>query len=104
MIIRGGENIYPAQLEEILYRFPGVAEAAIVRTPDPVYGENIVAFVVPSPGVTLSDKEIINYMKTQTSSFKVPSKIYMMEMLPKTPIGKILKNYGKKHLLWNKII
>jgi len=91
MIIRGGENIYPAQLEDILYQFPGVAEAAIVGTPDPVYGENIVAFVVSSPGVTLSDKEIINYMKTQTSSFKVPSKIYFMEVLPKTPVGKILK-------------
>jgi long-chain acyl-CoA synthetase len=91
MIIRGGENIYPAQLEDILYQFPGVAEAAIVGTPDPVYGENIVAFVVPSPGVTLSDKEIINFMKTQTSAFKVPSRIHFMETLPKTPIGKILK-------------
>jgi acyl-CoA synthetase (AMP-forming)/AMP-acid ligase II len=99
MIIRGGENIYPAQLEDILYQFPGVAEAAIVGTPDPVYGENIVAFVVPSPGVTLSDKEIINYMKTQTSSFKVPSKIYFMEVLPKTPVGKILKRELRERAL-----
>jgi len=91
MIIKGGENIYPAQLEEILYRFPGVAEAAIVGVPDPVYGENIVAFVVPGPDVMLSAREIIDFMKTETSSFKVPARIYLEEVLPKTPVGKILK-------------
>ena len=91
MIIRGGENIYPAQLEEILYRFPGVAEAAIVGTPDQTYGENVVAFIVASPGAKLSEEEIIGFMKTETSSFKVPSKIYLVDSLPKTPVGKILK-------------
>jgi long-chain acyl-CoA synthetase len=99
MIIRGGENIYPAQLENILYRFPGVAEAAIVGTPDPVYGEKIIAFVVASPGVTLSEQEIINFMKTETSSFKVPSKIHLVEALPKTPVGKILKRELRKKAL-----
>jgi long-chain acyl-CoA synthetase len=91
MIIRGGENIYPAELEDMLYRFPGVAEAAIVGTPDPVYGENIIAFVVPGPGITLSEEEIIAFMKTQTSSFKAPKRIFLSDGLPKSPIGKILK-------------
>jgi long-chain acyl-CoA synthetase len=91
MIIRGGENIYPAQLEDILYRFPGVAEAAIVGTPDQTYGENIVAFVVASPGATLSEPEIIEFMKTETSSFKIPSKVHIIDGLPKNPVGKILK-------------
>jgi long-chain acyl-CoA synthetase len=91
MIIRGGENIYPAQLEDIIYQFPGVAEAAVVGTPDPVYGENIVAFVVPRLGADLSQEAIVDFMKTQTSSFKVPSKIYFVEGLPKTAVGKILK-------------
>ena len=91
MIIRGGENIYPAELEDMIYRFPGVAEAAIVGAPDPVYGENIIAFVVAGPGVTLSEEEIIAFMKTQTSSFKVPKKIILSDGLPKSPIGKILK-------------
>jgi long-chain acyl-CoA synthetase len=99
MIIRGGENIYPAQLEDILYQYPGVAEAAIVGTPDPVYGENIVAFVVPSPGAALSKEGIIDFMKTQTSSFKVPSKIYILEGLPKTPVGKILKRELRERAL-----
>jgi acyl-CoA synthetase (AMP-forming)/AMP-acid ligase II len=91
MIIRGGENIYPAELEDIIYRFPGVAEAAIVGTPDKVYGENIVAFIVASPGATLSEQEIIDFMKAETSSFKVPKKIHIIDMLPKNPVGKILK-------------
>ncbi len=96
MIIRGGENIYPAQLEEILYRVPGIAEAAIVGTPDEIYGENIVAFVVASPGETLSEHEIIDFMKSETSSLKVPSKIYIIEALPKNPVGKILKRELRK--------
>lgn len=96
MIIRGGENIYPAQLEEILYRVPGIAEAAIVGTPDEIYGENIVAFVVASPGETLSEHDILDFMKSETSSFKVPSKIYIIEALPKNPVGKILKKELRK--------
>jgi len=91
MIIRGGENIYPAELEDIIYRFPGVAEAAIVGTPDPTYGEDIVAFIVASPGATLSGQEIADFMKKETSSFKVPKKIHIIDALPKTPVGKILK-------------
>ncbi len=96
MIIRGGENIYPAQLEEILYRVPGIAEAAIIGTPDEIYGENIVAFVVASPAETLSEHDIIDFMKSETSSFKVPSKIYIIEALPKNPVGKILKRELRK--------
>ena len=91
MIIRGGENIYPAELEDILYGFPGVAEVAIVGVPDETYGENIVAFVVAGPDTTLSQVELIEYMKTKTSSFKVPGKIHMVDSLPKTGVGKILR-------------
>jgi long-chain acyl-CoA synthetase len=99
MIIRGGENIYPAQLEDILYQYPGVAEAAVVGTPDPVYGENIVAFVVPRAEFTLFPQEIADFMKTQTSSFKVPSRIYLVDGLPKTAVGKILKRELRERAL-----
>ena len=64
-----------------------------------VYGEKIIAFVVASRGVTLSEQEIINFMKTETSSFKVPSKIHFLEALPKTPVGKILKRELRKKAL-----
>ncbi len=99
MIIRGGENIYPAELEDILYRFPGVAEAAVVGIPDNTYGENIVAFVVASSGATLSEPEITAFMKSQTSSFKVPAKIYVIDALPKNPVGKILKRELREQAL-----
>jgi long-chain acyl-CoA synthetase len=91
MIIRGGENIYPAELEDILYEFEGVAEAAVVGTPDPVYGESVVAFVVAAPGAELSEPDIIDFVKTRTSGFRVPSKVHFVETLPKTLVGKILR-------------
>ncbi|MCP4755760.1 MAG: AMP-binding protein [Proteobacteria bacterium] len=91
MIIRGGENIYPGELEEIMYQHPAVAEAAVIGTPDPVYGENVVAYVVLRQDQTATDSEIIDFMKTKTSSFKAPSKVNFIEAIPKSPIGKILK-------------
>jgi acyl-CoA synthetase (AMP-forming)/AMP-acid ligase II len=91
LIIRGGENIYPAEIEDIIYKFSGIAETAVVGVPDPVYGENVVAFAVAGPGVELREQEIIDHVKQHTSSFKTPSKIYVVDALPKSPIGKILR-------------
>ena len=91
MIIRGGENIYPVEIENIIYGYAGVAEVAVIGTPDPVYGENIVAYVVPKPGVEIQSEKLINYIKTKTSSFKTPSKIYFADAIPKSTVGKILK-------------
>ncbi len=91
MIIKGGENIYPAELENILFEIDGVAEAAVVGKPDPVFGENVIGYVVRKPGIELGDQEIMDYMKTKTSSFKVPVKIHFVDELPKSPVGKILR-------------
>jgi acyl-CoA synthetase (AMP-forming)/AMP-acid ligase II len=91
MIIRGGENIYPAEIEDIIHKYPGVAEAAVVGAPDPVYGENVVAYVVAREGTQLQDQDIINHVKQHTSSFKAPSKVYFTDELPKSPVGKILR-------------
>ena len=62
MIIRGGENIYPAELEAVLHEHPAVAEAAVVGVPDAVYGENVVAFVVAKPGAQVSEAEVIEHV------------------------------------------
>jgi long-chain acyl-CoA synthetase len=91
LIIRGGENIYPGQLEEILYNHRGVREAAVVGSPDPIYGEKVVAFVVVKENVRLAEKELIDFMRAQLSSFKVPSKFYFIDTLPKSLVGKVLK-------------
>lgn len=91
MIIRGGENIYPAEVEDIIYGIAGVAEAAVVGVPDPVYGENVVAFVARAPGAELDQQSIIDGVRKSTSSFKAPTKVYFIDALPKSPIGKILR-------------
>jgi len=91
MIIKGGENIYSAELEDIIYTLPAVAEAAVIGKPDPVYGENIVAYLVLKPGFSLTQQEVKDSFKGKVSSFKTPSEVYFIDALPKSPVGKILK-------------
>jgi acyl-CoA synthetase (AMP-forming)/AMP-acid ligase II len=91
MIVRGGENIYAAEIEDIVYKYPGVVEAAVVGVPDPVYGENVVAYVVAGKGKKLQAQDIIDHVKQYTSSFKAPSKVCFIDGLPKSPVGKILR-------------
>jgi long-chain acyl-CoA synthetase len=91
MIIRGGENIFPAELEAVLHEHPAVAEAAVVGVPDAVYGENVVAFVVVRPGVQVSQSEVIEHVCRQVARFKAPSQVHFLPALPKSNIGKILR-------------
>ncbi len=91
MIIRGGENIYPAELEAVLHEHPSVAEAAVVGVPDEVYGENVVAFVVPKPGATVTQDEVIEHVCRHVAKFKAPTQVHFVESLPKSNIGKILR-------------
>jgi long-chain acyl-CoA synthetase len=91
MIIRGGENIYPAELEAVLHLHPSVAEAAVVGAPDEVYGENVVAFVVVKPGAKLSESEVIEHVCGQVAKFKAPGRVHFVPSLPKSSIGKILR-------------
>ncbi|MBI3838347.1 MAG: AMP-binding protein [Planctomycetia bacterium] len=91
MIIRGGENIYPAELEAVLHQHPAVAEAAVVGVPDPVYGENVVAFVVARPGARVSQSEVIDHVCRLVARFKAPSQVHFLPALPKSNIGKVLR-------------
>ena len=91
MIIRGGENIYPAEIEGIIHEFAGVAEAAVIGIPDAVYGEAVVAFIVPMPGKSLEAEAVIAHVKNNTAPFKAPEKVIMVDSLPKSAVGKILK-------------
>lgn len=91
MIIRGGENIYPAELESILYRHPGVAEAAVVGVPDRMYGEDVVAYVVVREKCKVAEQELIDHVRAYTSPFKAPSRIWFLNALPKSGVGKILR-------------
>ncbi len=91
LIIRGGENIYPAEIEDILYRHPAVAEAAVVGAPDPVYGEKVVAYVALTAGGEAAETDLIAFVKEHTSPFKAPSAVHLVDALPKSGVGKILR-------------
>ena len=92
MIIRGGENIYPIEIEEVLYQLPEILEAAVVGMPHEVYGEVPKAFVVLKEGKALTEADILNYMKTQLAKYKVPAEIEFIASLPRNASGKVLKH------------
>lgn len=91
MIIRGGENIYPREIEEVLYSFQGVSLAAVIGAHDDIYGEVPKAFVVLKEGATASAQEILAHCKSNLADFKVPKYVEFREDLPKNPTGKIMK-------------
>ena len=91
MIIRGGENIYPKEIEDVLHTHPSVLEAAVVGRPDPLFGEEPVAFVVLRPGLTVEPDELIEHCQSVLAKFKVPRAVFIETDLPQTPIGKIAK-------------
>jgi long-chain acyl-CoA synthetase len=91
LIIRGGFNIYPREVEEVLYAHPTVAEAAVVGRPDPLMGEEVLAFVVARRGETASPDAIIAFCQERLAKFKCPREVRVMDSLPKSPIGKILR-------------
>jgi long-chain acyl-CoA synthetase len=91
LIIRGGFNIYPRDVEEALYAFPAVAEAAVIGMPDPLMGEEVVAFVVLKPGRSASAEEVIDFCQGRLAKYKSPKEIRFVDALPKSPVGKILR-------------
>ena len=92
MIIRGGENIYPIEVEEVLYQLPEIFEAAVVGLPHEVYGEVPKAFVVLKEGKSLDEEAILAYCRNQLAKYKVPHEIEFLEELPRNASGKVLKH------------
>ncbi|MEA2427609.1 MAG: long-chain acyl-CoA synthetase [Thermoleophilaceae bacterium] len=91
MIIRGGYNVYPREIEEVLYEHPAVQEAAVVAVPDDKMGEEVGAAVVLKQGKDLSEDELRDHVKSEVASYKYPRRIWFVDELPKGPTGKILK-------------
>jgi long-chain acyl-CoA synthetase len=94
MIIRGGFNVYPREVEEVLYTHPDIVECAVIGESDPVFGEEVAAYIVTRE--TRTPTEISTFCKQQLAHYKVPKKIYFLAELPKTATGKILKTPLKK--------
>jgi acyl-CoA synthetase (AMP-forming)/AMP-acid ligase II len=91
MIISGGENIYSAEVEDVLFAHPAVADAAVIGIPDPRWGEAVRALVVPKPGATLTAEEVIAHCRTRLARYKVPKSVIFVESLPRNAAGKVLK-------------
>ena len=91
MIIRGGENIYPKEIEAVLHQHHAIQEAAVVGRPDPVHGEQPVAYLVLRPGAHATPEELIEHCTVSLAKFKIPRDFYLTDSLPKNAIGKILK-------------
>jgi len=91
MIIRGGENIYPREIDEVLYQHPAVAAAATIGVPDSLYGEEVAAFIVLKDGMQASEEELIAHCKSELADYKCPKSICMVKDIPKGPTGKLLK-------------
>ncbi|MEK7746240.1 MAG: AMP-binding protein, partial [Elusimicrobiota bacterium] len=91
MIIRAGENIYPKEIEEALYRHPAVAEAAVVGLPHKRWGEEPAAFLVLKEGASASEKDILAHLKDRIAAYKLPRVVEFVPSLPKTATGKIQK-------------
>ena len=96
MIVTGGENVYPREVEEVLYRHPAVEEAAVIGKPDPYWIETVHAVVVLKKGASVAEKEIMDFCKEKLARYKAPKSVDFVKALPKNPQGKILKRELRK--------
>jgi acyl-CoA synthetase (AMP-forming)/AMP-acid ligase II len=91
MIVSGGENIYPREVEELLLRHPAIADVAVIGVPDPTWGETVKAFVVPQQGEKITEKDVIAFCKQHLASYKKPRQVAFIASVPRNPSGKVLK-------------
>jgi fatty-acyl-CoA synthase len=91
MVISGGENIYPAEVESVLYDHPDVAEVAVIGTPDERWGERVVAVVAAKPGRTITLEALQAFAETRLARYKLPRELRIVDALPRNPTGKVLK-------------
>jgi len=91
LIIRGGYNVYPREIEEVLYEHPAVREAAVVGVPHDEYGEEVGAAVALKDGASATPDQLRDYVKEQVAAYKYPRRVWLVDELPKGPTGKILK-------------
>jgi fatty-acyl-CoA synthase len=100
MIIRGGENVYPRELEELLFAHPSVGAVAVVGLPDAKWGESVAAFLRPAPGQTIDKAELDAYVRERVAAFKAPRQWFVVNDFPMTGSGKIQKFVLRE--MWSK--
>lgn len=103
MIVSGGENVYPAEVEEVLLTHPGVLAAAVVGLPDPVWGERVIAVIEPRPGQALLEEELLAHARKRIAAYKCPKAIHFGE-LPRTASGKVQRGLLKSRMLADAVL
>jgi long-chain acyl-CoA synthetase len=98
MLLVNGINVYPREIEEVIYHFPGVKEAAVIGVPDARRGEQPVAFVAAAEGQTLDEKALLQFIRSKLADYKAPKQIIILPALPKNATGKILKTELRKQI------
>jgi acyl-CoA synthetase (AMP-forming)/AMP-acid ligase II len=91
MIVSGGENVYPAEVESVLFSHPAVADVAVIGVPDDQWGEAVKAVVVLAPGASATAQDLIDYCRDKVAGYKRPKSVDFVDSLPRNPTGKILK-------------
>ena len=91
MIIRGGENIYPREIEEFLYSYPGIKDVQVIGIPSEKYGEDVMAWIIPHDGVTIEAEDVKAFCRKQIAGFKVPKFVKFVDAFPTTVTGKVQK-------------
>ncbi len=99
MVIRGGENVYPREIEEFLYRHPKVADVQVIGVPDDKYGEELCAWIKLKPGQTAQREEIQAFCKGQIAHYKVPRYIHFADAFPMTVTGKVQKFLMRQEMM-----
>jgi len=98
MYVSGGENVYPAEVENVLYRHPSVAEAAVIGVPDPRWGEVGCAIIVPKTGGTVGEAELLAHCAAALARYKIPRSVVFMDALPRNAVGKVHKPTLRRQL------
>jgi long-chain acyl-CoA synthetase len=91
LVIRGGYNVYPREVEEVLYTHPAISEAAVIGRPDDRMGEEVVAVITFRPGAAVPPEDVVAFCRERLAAYKYPREVRVVEALPKGPTGKILK-------------
>jgi acyl-CoA synthetase (AMP-forming)/AMP-acid ligase II len=91
MIVTGGYNVYPREVEDALAAHPAVAECAVVGAPDPTWVEAVTAFVAFRPGLSAPADELRDFARARLAGYKIPKRVVVVDAIPKSPVGKILR-------------
>ncbi|MDX5433036.1 MAG: AMP-binding protein, partial [Halomonas sp.] len=96
LVISGGYNVYPKEVEQVIDELEGVVESAVIGVPHPDFGEGVTAVVVPEPGARLEEKQVLGHLEGRLAKYKQPKRVFFAETLPRNTMGKVQKNELRK--------